>query len=48
MRSFGEIFSAVNLFDVPGNVENLARFYYSLCHELTTKSGQVIPPNILQ
>jgi hypothetical protein len=47
-RSFREIFSAVNLFDAPGNVESLDRFYYSLCRELTTKSDQEISEFLLR
>jgi hypothetical protein len=39
---FCEIFSQVNLFDSPGNVENLDRLYFSICKDLKTKSNEEI------
>lgn len=41
-RSFREIFSRVNLFDSPKNIECLDRLYFSICRDLTTKSNKDI------
>ena len=46
-RAFREIFSQVNLFDSPGNVEYLDKLYYLICENLKTKSDEEISKFII-
>ena len=41
-RTFRDIFSKVELFDTPGNVEHLDKLYFSICRELVSKSNKEI------
>ena len=41
-RSFREIFSQVNLFDTPGNIEYIDKLYYSICKDLKNKNDKEI------
>lgn len=46
-RTFRDIFSKVELFDTPGNVEHLDKLYFSICRELVSKSDREISDFIL-
>lgn len=46
-RTFRDIFSKVDLFDTPGNVEHLDGLYFSICHDLVSKSDKEISDFIL-
>ena len=46
-RTFRDIFSKVDLFDTPGNVEHLDKLYYSLCRELLSRNDKGISDFIL-
>ena len=46
-RAFREIFSTVNLFDAPGNIEHLDKLYLSICRDLATKSDKEISDFII-
>ena len=41
-RTFRDIFSKVDLFDTPGNVEHLDKLYFSICRDLANKSDKQI------
>ena len=41
-RAFNDIFSSINLFDSPGNVEYLDKLYFSICRDLKTKNDKEI------
>ena len=41
-RSFREIFSQVNLFDTPGNIEYIDRLYFDICKSLKEKNDKEI------
>lgn len=47
-RTFREIFSKVELFDSPGNVEHLDKLYYSICRELVSKNDKEISDFIIE
>lgn len=47
-RAFREIFSQVNFFDAPGNVEHLDNLCFSICRELSSKSDKEISDFILE
>ena len=47
-RTFRDIFSKVNLFDTPGNVEHLDKLYLSICRDLVSKSDKEISDFILE
>ena len=42
IRTFREIFSKVDLFNTPGNVEHLDKLYFSICRELVSKNDKEI------
>ena len=46
-RTFREIFSQIDLFNTPGNVEHLDKLYFSICHQLLSSSDQEISDFIL-
>ena len=46
-RTFRNIFSKVDLFDAPGNIEHLDKLYYSICRELVSKNDKEISDFIL-
>lgn len=46
-RSFRDIFSQVDLFNAPGNVEHIDKLYYSNCYDLLTKSDKEISDFII-
>ena len=46
-RTFRDIFSKVDLFDTPGNIEHLDKLYTSICRELVSKSDKEISDFIL-
>ena len=41
-RTFRELFSKIDLFDTPGNVEHLDKLYFSICRDLVAKSDKEI------
>ena len=47
-RTFRDIFSKVNLFDTPGNIEHLDKLYFSICHELVSKNDKGISDFLLE
>lgn len=47
-RTFHDIFSKVDLYDAPGNIEHLDNLYYSICAELLTKSNKEISDFIIE
>lgn len=47
-RTFREIFSKVNLFDAPGNVEHLDKLFFSTCRGLISKSDKEISDFIIE
>ena len=47
-RAFREIFSKVNLFDSPGNVEYLDKLFFTICKNLKTKSDMEISNFIIE
>ena len=46
-RSFREIFSKVDLFDAPSNIQHLDNLYYSICRDLLTKNDKEISDFII-
>ena len=46
-KTFREIFSKVDLFNTPGNIEHLDKMYFSICRELVSKSDKEISDFIL-
>ena len=46
-RTFRDIFSKVDLFDVPGNVEHLDKLYFNICRDLISKEDKEISDFIL-
>ena len=47
-RSFREIFSKVDLFNTPGNIEHLDKLYFSICRDLVAKSDKEISDFIVK
>ena len=47
-RTFREIFSKVDLFDTPKNVEYLDKLYFSICSELVSKNNKEISDFLLE
>ena len=41
-RTFRELFSKVDLFNTPGNIEHLDKLYFSICRELVSESDKEI------
>lgn len=46
-RSFRDIFSQVDLFNSPGNIEHIDKLYYSICHDLLSMSDKEISDFII-
>ena len=47
-RTFRDIFSQVDLFNAPGNVEHIDQLYYSICHDLLSKNDKEISDFIVK
>ena len=47
-RSFRDIFSQVDLFNAPGNMEHIDMLYYSICHDLLSKNDKEISDFIIK
>lgn len=47
-RSFRDIFSQVDLFNAPGNMEHVDKLYYSTCYDLSLKNDKEISDFIIK